>query len=545
MSGSYLTVELSGVPAGMSRIQSQALIGLCRRGDITEKLGIRTEVNVVENGFDIRKIDFGIPDQYQNVCSSYRAADENAPTIALQEVHVGEGCRGIDPSRTVDRHSECALGLVVQEQNHGLREPRITHLGRCYQEHSLFRGLSQHRVSNECGEEERVDELHGSIIPRSVRDCRRIRSRFRSATPAMIVFSRRSPSLGIDYDPWPANLGYRMPAEWETHAATWLSWPHNAETWPGVLPAVETVMVSIVGALAESEVVRINVLDESHERHVAGLLRGRAAPDAITFHRFPTNDAWCRDHGAIFLTRDQRDAPLMALAFEYNAWGEKYPPFDLDRVIPRSMAKALSIPRFVPGMVLEGGSVDVNGAGALLTTERCLFNPNRNPTLDRVAIEDRLKNAFGVEQLIWLDGGIEGDDTDGHIDQLARFVSVNRVVVAKESDITDPNHLPLSENRDRLSEVTLAHGRSLEITDLPMPDPIYHRGRRLPASYANFYVANEIVFLPVFGSGQDGLAREILGDCFAGREIVSIDCRQLLIGLGGVHCLTQQVPLFG
>ena len=302
-------------------------------------------------------------------------------------------------------------------------------------------------------------------------------------------------------------------------------------------------MVTIVEALAESESVWINVLDESHERHVNGLLCGRAAPEAITFHRFPTNDAWCRDHGAIFLTRKHADESLMALSFEYNAWGEKYPPFDLDRAIPASMADALSVPRFVPGMVLEGGSIDVNGAGTLLTTESCLLNPNRNPALDRTGIEKRLKNALGVEQLIWLDGSIEGDDTDGHIDQLARFVSVNRVVVAVERDISDPNHLPLNENRGRLSEVALVDGRALEITDLPMPEPIYHRGRRLPASYANFYVANEIVLLPIFGSGHDGLAREILGECFAGREIVPIDCRQLLIGLGGVHCLTQQVPL--
>ena len=351
--------------------------------------------------------------------------------------------------------------------------------------------------------------------------------------------------MGVDYDSWPASLGYLMPAEWETHSATWLSWPHNAKTWPGALPAAETAMASIVEALSESETVRINVIDESHARHVAGLLRGRASPDAIIFHRFPTNDAWCRDYGDIFLTRDHRDASLMALSFEYNAWGEKYPPFDLDRAIPRAMAKALSVPRFAPGMVLEGGAIDVNGAGALLTTERCLLNPNRNPTLDRTAIEGRLKNAFGVEQLIWLDGGIEGDDTDGHIDQFARFVSVNRVVVAMESDATDPNHLPLNENRRRLREVALADGRSLEVTDLPMPDAIYHQGRRLPASYANFYVANEIVILPAFGGRHDDLAREILADCFAGREMVAIDCRELLIGLGGVHCLTQQVPLFG
>ena len=351
--------------------------------------------------------------------------------------------------------------------------------------------------------------------------------------------------METDYDTWPANLGYRMPAEWETHSATWLSWPHNSATWPGTLPAVETAMVSVVKTLADSEAVRINVLDESHERHVAGLLRGQVGSRAITFHQFPTNDAWSRDHGAIFLTRDRQDAPLMALSFEYNAWGDKYPPYDLDCVIPRSMASALAIPCFSPGMVMEGGSVDVNGAGALLTTEQCLLNPNRNPELDRAGIESRLKNAFGVEQIIWLGGGIEGDDTDGHVDQLARFVSVDRVVAAFESDIDDPNHLPLRENRERLSDVRLVDGGALEVLDLPMPGALLHQGRRLPASYANFYVANDVVLLPVFGCARDGLAREILAECFADRRIVSIDCRQILMGLGAVHCLTQQVPFFG
>jgi len=352
--------------------------------------------------------------------------------------------------------------------------------------------------------------------------------------------------LDTDFETWPANRGYRAPAEWEPHSATWLSWPHNTETWPGgVLSAVERAMVSIVTALAESEAVRINILDEAHERRVAGMLRPRVDSSAVTFHRFPTNDAWCRDHGAIFVTRDRQDAPVMALDFEYNAWGEKYPPYDLDRVIPRSMAEALAMPRFSPGMVLEGGSVDVNGAGALLTTEQCLLNPNRNPTLDRAGLEVRLKNAFGVAQIIWLGGGIEGDDTDGHVDQLARFVSVDRVVASIESDTNDPHHVRLRENRERLRDVRLLDGRALEILDLPLPTPIQHQGRRLPASYANFYVANDIVLLPVFGCDQDGLAREILSECFPSRRIVSIDCRQVLVGLGAVHCLTQQVPLFG
>ena len=344
-----------------------------------------------------------------------------------------------------------------------------------------------------------------------------------------------------DYDRWPKRAGYRMPAEWEPHAATWLSWPHNAQTWPGVLGAVETAMVSVVEALAAAEAVRINVLDEAHERRVAGLLgRGPWARE-IVFHRIPTNDAWCRDHGAVFVT-GAAPRPLMALHFDYNAWGGKYPPYDLDAAVPESMAAALGVPRFAPGMVLEGGSVDVNGAGALLTTEPCLLNPDRNPALDRAGIEARLENALGAARIIWLGGGIEGDDTGGHVDGVARFVAPNRVAAAVESRPDDPNHRPLSANRARLEEARLAGGRRLEIVDLPMPDPLYWRGRRLPASYANFYVANEVVLVPGFGCRQDGLAREILRECFPARRVVSIDCRHVVIGRGALHCLTQPVP---
>lgn len=350
--------------------------------------------------------------------------------------------------------------------------------------------------------------------------------------------------MEVDYSIWPANQGYRMPAEWEEHSATWLSWPHNRDTWPDALPAVESAMVSIIEALSESERIRINVLNESHERHVTGLLCGRVEPRAITFHQFPTNDAWCRDHGAIFLTRDRKVSSLMALDFEYNAWGKKYPPYDLDRVISRSMANALSIPLFLPGMVLEGGSVDVNGVGALLTTEQCLLNRNRNPWMDRVEIETRLKNAFGVKQIIWLGRGIEGDDTDGHIDQLARFVAVDRVVTVIESDRDNPNYLPLLKNREQLNDIRLLDGGALEILSLPMPNVPPYQGRHLPASYTNFYVANDVVLLPVFGCDQDDHAREIISDCFVGRKIVSINCRPILMGLGAVHCLTQQVPFF-
>ena len=332
-----------------------------------------------------------------------------------------------------------------------------------------------------------------------------------------------------------------MPAEWEPHAATWLSWPHNIHTWPGMLDDVEVAMVSIVAALAESETVRINVLDEAHERHVRRLLEARTPVHEIIFHRIPTNDAWCRDHGPIFVV-DSRSG-LLALDFEFNAWGGKYSPYDADAAAGKAMAAALGVAVFEPGMVLEGGSVDVDGAGRLLTTDQCLLNPNRNPQLDRAAIEARLENALGVSQIAWLVGGIDGDDTDGHVDGIARFVACGRVVAAVERDAKDPNHRVLSANLERLKRVRPSGGKELEVVELPMPEPLYGRGRRLPASYANFLVANEVVLVPQFGCRQDAPARDILGACFAGRRTVPVDCRGIVIGLGAVHCLTQQVPL--
>ncbi len=332
---------------------------------------------------------------------------------------------------------------------------------------------------------------------------------------------------------------YRMPAEWAPHQATWISWPHKRESWPGKFETVEPVMVRAVEALARSETVRINVLGPEHERHVQGLLAGIAAP--IVYHRFPTNDAWCRDHGAIFVVRRDRPA-LAALDFEFNAWGGKYLPCDLDNAIPRQMAEALDVPCLPMGMVLEGGSIEVNGAGLLLTTEQCLLNPNRNPGLGRVQIEARLRAALGVERVLWLGEGIAGDDTDGHVDDLTRFVAEDTVVTAVEADPDDENYVPLHENLQRLASVRLADGRPLRVIHLPMPRPLYCEGTRLPASYANFYIGNRVVLLPCFDDRNDAVAIEVLRGCFPDREIVTIDCTDLVWGLGAFHCLTQQVP---
>ncbi|HLT92700.1 MAG TPA: agmatine deiminase family protein [Woeseiaceae bacterium] len=345
-------------------------------------------------------------------------------------------------------------------------------------------------------------------------------------------------------DATPAARGYRMPAEWTPHQATWISWPHKRESWPGKFEPVEPVMVRAVQALAESELVRINVLDERHERHVRELLEGKARPDRVAFHRIPTNDAWCRDHGAIFVTREHPDDPALALDFRFNAWGGKYPPFDLDDQVAAAMAAALGVPSLRVDMVLEGGSIDVNGAGALLTTEQCLLNPNRNPGLDREAIESRLRELLGVSQVFWLGEGIVGDDTDGHVDDLTRFVAEDTVVTVVERDRRDDNYEPLAENRERLAGFRLADGRPLRVIELEMPRPVEWRGERLPASHANFYIGNRVVLMPAFEDPADEANRAKLAACFPGRDVVAIDCRDLVLGLGTFHCLTQQVPVF-
>lgn len=340
----------------------------------------------------------------------------------------------------------------------------------------------------------------------------------------------------------PAAQGYAMPPEWAPHQGTWLSWPHNPETWPGHLEAAERALAGAVAALAAGELVHINVRDAAHERHVAGLLSGRADPARLRLHRVPTNDAWCRDHGAIFVTRPGSAAPLLALDFGYNAWGGKYPPFDLDNEVPRRMAELLGVPRQVGDMILEGGSIEVNGAGTLLTTEQCLLNPNRNPQLDRAGIERRLRDFLGVRTVLWLGEGIVGDDTDGHVDDLTRFVAEDTVVTVVEPDTADANHRALAENRERLAHMRLADGRALTVLELPMPAPLLRDGQRLPASYANFYIGNRVVLLPVFDCPQDDVAAAVLARCFPGRRVVGIDCRDIVVGLGTLHCLTQQVP---
>jgi len=334
--------------------------------------------------------------------------------------------------------------------------------------------------------------------------------------------------------------GFRMPAEWAPHRATWFSWPHNPDTWPDQLAGAERALASAVAALSAGEHVYINVLNDAHAEHVRNILPAETRFDAVSFEPIPTNDAWCRDHGAIFVT--DADGQLTALNFRFNAWGGKYPPYDLDDAVPPQMARRAGVPVVAVEHVLEGGSIDVNGAGALLTTRQCLLHPNRNPGRSQGEIESLLHEYLGAEQIFWLGDGIVGDDTDGHVDDITRFVAEDTVITAVEPDPADPNHAPLAANRQALEDFRLADGRGLKIVELPMPEAVVLDGERLPASYANFYIANGVVLVPVFGCDRDADALAIIAGCFPGRRVVGVDCRDVVVGLGTLHCLSQQVP---
>lgn len=339
----------------------------------------------------------------------------------------------------------------------------------------------------------------------------------------------------------PAELGYRFPAEWEPHSATWLSWPRaDGISFPDSYERVVPALVAMVEALVGSEQVCINVGTEAQENEVRGYL-SPAARANVRFVRIATNEPWCRDHGPMFVTRDE-SPQLAVIDWGYNAWGGKYPPYDLDDVVPTRVAELLDLPVYSPGLVMEGGALDVNGEGTLLTTESCLLNPNRNPQASREEIEQALKDYLGVQKILWLGDGIEGDDTDGHVDDLTRFVNPTTVVTVVEDDPQDVNYEPLQENLRRLETMKLADGRPLQVRKLPMPAAIEREGLRLPASYANFYIANRVVLLPVYADPNDAEAEVVLREFFPTRTIVPIDCRELIWGLGAFHCLTQQQP---
>ena len=331
-----------------------------------------------------------------------------------------------------------------------------------------------------------------------------------------------------------------MPAEWARHRGTWLSWPHRESSWPGNFERVPAVIAEMVRHLAPGEEVHINVSGAEMESEVRGMLqRAKIATGNVHFHHNPTNDAWCRDHGPIFV---QRGDEQLILDWGYNAWGGKYPPYDLDDVIPTRIAEELGISVAHPPMILEGGSIDVNGAGTLLTTEACLLNPNRNPGLSRETIETMLRDWLGVHHILWLGDGIVGDDTDGHIDDIARFTEARTVVTVVEEDPADENHALLQDNLHRLESMSDQDGMPLRIVTLPMPRAVVCEGQRLPASYANFYIGNEVVLLPAYDPPRDRVAQETLQRLFPTRRVVPIDCTALIWGLGAFHCLTQQWP---
>ena len=333
-----------------------------------------------------------------------------------------------------------------------------------------------------------------------------------------------------------------MPAEWEPHEAVWLSWPHRRATWPGNFRPIPAKFAEIVAVISRYECVRLNCAAALQPRARALCRRAGADLARVEFFDHPTNDTWCRDHGPIFV-KHARTGEVALTDWRYNAWGGKYPPFDADDAIPRRIAARLKRRRFARDMVLEGGSIDVNGVGDLLTTEACLLNPNRNPTLSRAQIEQALRDMLGVRRVHWLGDGIVGDDTDGHVDDLSRFFAPDGIVTAVERNARDANHAALRDNLDRLRRLRTAGGRRFRIVELPMPRPCHRDGVRLPASYANFLVINGAVLMPAFRQPRrDATAAEVLAACFPGREIIPIDCLDLVWGLGTLHCISQQQP---
>jgi agmatine deiminase len=345
--------------------------------------------------------------------------------------------------------------------------------------------------------------------------------------------------------PTPAELGYQMPAEWHRHSATWLTWPKDPETWPNRVPQVQDIFLQMMSALSLHETVNLLVDDEDAEKEVGARCTFPGA-DNIRCHQIPTVDSWIRDYGPNFVVSDQ--AGLAYNDWIFNAWGNKYEDLKKDDAIPARLERLLKVPRFEAGIVMEGGSIEVNGAGCVITTEQCLLNPNRNPRLSRGQIERHLKEYLGVQRVLWLGEGIVGDDTDGHIDDIARFVAPDVIVCAEEEDPQDANYRLLQDNLVRLRSMQDAHGRPFEIVSLPMPGVVGGTSTdkrnlvRLPASYANFYIANGVVLAPVFGHQNDSRAIETLAKLFPDRRVVPINCEPLVWGMGTIHCVTQQQP---
>src|SRR5690606_35764530 len=329
--------------------------------------------------------------------------------------------------------------------------------------------------------------------------------------------------MSLTLENTPKQQGYSFPAEWAEQEAMWLSWPHKEASWPGKIETIYKPYSEFIKAVAEDQKVRINVADEAMKNFALRHLEAVNANLAnVEFYFHETNDAWCRDHGPAFVI-NKTEKKKAVVDWGYNAWGEKYPPFDLDDVIPTKIANHFGLPLFTPPIVMEGGSVEFNGAGTVLTTTSCLLNENRNPHLTKEQIEQYLKEFYGQEQVLWLGDGIVGDDTDGHIDDITRFVNEDTVLTVVEENPEDENYQPLQENLEALKKMTLLDGRKLNIVELPMPAPVIYEDTRLPASYANFYIANKVVVVPIFNDKNDERALQIIQSCFPGRKVIGIN----------------------
>ncbi len=365
---------------------------------------------------------------------------------------------------------------------------------------------------------------------------------------------RPSRSVSLTDPPTPAALGYRMPAEWEPHAATWIAWPHYEPDWPGKFEPIPWVYAEIVRHLSAVERVHIVVQHAGVERSALSVLRrSKVSAANVRFHRWRTNRGWTRDSGPIFLIRGAGRKKKVAMTqWRFHAWA-KYSNWREDAKLPGHIHDVCRIPVWQPTLnvkgrkrrvVLEGGSIDVNGRGAMLTTEECLLSrvQQRNPGVSRKQLEQVFAEYLAVRSVIWLGGGIAGDDTHGHVDDIARFVAPDTVLACVERDRGDANHAPLAENLARLRAARDQDGRKLRMVALPMPDPVYFEGRRLPASYANFYIANRLVLVPVFSQPKDRIALNLLAELFPGRRIVGIYSTDFIWGFGAMHCMTQQQP---
>jgi agmatine deiminase len=344
----------------------------------------------------------------------------------------------------------------------------------------------------------------------------------------------------------PAEHGYSFPAEWAPHQATWISWPRpEGISFPGFYHRSIQDVVRVIRTIAQFEPVHLNVPNANYVRIVRDTLRAAGVPlRRVTLHEIRTNECWTRDHGPAFVQRTRRGRTETAVVdWGFNAWGGKYPPWDADDAVPTEVARQLDLPVFQAAIVMEGGAVDFNGAGTVLTTTSCLLNTNRNGGMAKAEIERYLKAYYGQRHVVWLGDGIAGDDTDGHVDDLARFVDARTIVSAVEADPRDANYTVLAENRRRLARARDAERRPFTIVELPMPQPVVHEGLRLPATYVNFYFVNGALLVPTFGDRErDGEALRILRGVVRDRKVVGVDCRALIWGLGAIHCLTQQQP---